>query len=326
MKQSEHEISNVIKSALHKSTPSISFETLWDMLANNGKTKSRYRRAALIPLITVFMLLACFTIGYAGLSRMTDNTDLPFADDLSVIGKWETVDFVAEIGDFDPDSRSFQDEDYLNNLVFIKDGRMLDRYENTNLSYSGSTWTKGVIINKAEKTASKYEIKEINGSKYMFMEWKSGDYIFRFMKPEYYVLKQVDAEDYSNYEVPRIEDKIDYAFTNNPDMLGNWESIDRVKNIDDFNPAKLNSEDTLFIKNINILANGKLTIQLMDNQIANSNFSWTEDLIISKDAATASKCTIRTIEGVTYMFYEWKSGDYSYRGMKPEYYVLKKTE
>ncbi len=39
---------------------------------------------------------------------------------------------------------------------------------------------------------------------------------------------------------------------------------------------------------------------------------------------TASKYIIKEIDGGKYMFFEWKSGDYTIRGMKPYYYVLKK--
>jgi hypothetical protein len=39
----------------------------------------------------------------------------------------------------------------------------------------------------------------------------------------------------------------------------------------------------------------------------------------------ASKYVIKDIDGQTYMFYQWKSGDYTYRYKKPSYYVLKKV-
>jgi len=39
---------------------------------------------------------------------------------------------------------------------------------------------------------------------------------------------------------------------------------------------------------------------------------------------TAARYIIREIAGRTYVFFEWKSGDYTMRGMKPGYYVLRK--
>ena len=61
------------------------------------------------------------------------------------------------------------------------------------MSSSSHTWTKGLVLD--DDTASKYIIREIDGSSYMFYEWKSGDYTIRYMKPSYYVLKKVSAEE-----------------------------------------------------------------------------------------------------------------------------------
>jgi hypothetical protein len=49
------------------------------------------------------------------------------------------------------------------------------------------TWTKGVIMHSGDHTASRYIIKEVDGSRYLFVEWKSGDYSIRGQKPWYYV-------------------------------------------------------------------------------------------------------------------------------------------
>jgi len=51
-------------------------------------------------------------------------------------------------------------------------------------------WTKGMVIDKENKTASKCEVKEINGTTCMFDEWKSRDYINRGVTPQYYVLNK----------------------------------------------------------------------------------------------------------------------------------------
>jgi len=46
-------------------------------------------------------------------------------------------------------------------------------------------------LHQGDKTASKYYIKEIDGTKYLFMEWKSGDYKYRGEVKGYYVLRKV---------------------------------------------------------------------------------------------------------------------------------------
>jgi len=114
--------------------------------------------------------------------RLADNINLPFADDAAVLGKWESVDFVREPGDFVPGTRRFGGDLFLKGLTFKPGGRMIP-----GLCFK---WTKGVVLDSCDTTASAYVIKEIGGAAYMFFEWKSGDYIIRHRKPEYYVLKK----------------------------------------------------------------------------------------------------------------------------------------
>jgi len=113
--------------------------------------------------------------------RLVDDINLPFVNDPEIIGEWNSVDIVDEPGQFVPGTRRFTDPLYLKGIIFRAEGWM------TGLSV---TWTKGVILDDADKTASRYSIKELDGAKYMFMEWKSGDYTIRHQKPCYYVLKK----------------------------------------------------------------------------------------------------------------------------------------
>jgi serine/threonine protein kinase len=112
----------------------------------------------------------------------TDNIDLPFVNDPQVIGEWDTVDLVADISDFNPDTPNpAGGELFLKGLTFLENGKMPQQ---------GMTWTKGVVMDRADRTASHYEIRQSNGMSYMFFEWKSGDYTIRGMKPIYYVLRK----------------------------------------------------------------------------------------------------------------------------------------
>jgi hypothetical protein len=117
----------------------------------------------------------------------TDNIDLPFVNDPQVIGEWKSVDFVADISDFNPDKPNCSgDVLFLKGLTFRKDGKT---------SKPWWTWTKGVVMHHGDKTASHYEIREIKGQSYLFFEWKSGDVTILGMKPHYYVLAKQTAKD-----------------------------------------------------------------------------------------------------------------------------------
>ena len=123
-----------------------------------------------------------------------DKIDLPFVNDPSVIGEWESVDFVVHASNFNPDKPNpAGDRLFLKGLTFLENGEGLMLLENSKMPLSGLTWTKGMMINHDDKTASHYEIREINGKSYMFYEWKSGDVTISGMKPFYYVLKKTSS-------------------------------------------------------------------------------------------------------------------------------------
>ena len=253
-----------------------------------------------------------------------DKTEYAFVDDSKVKGAWEAVDFVPQIKDFKTDKKYTVDGLYLKKLAFAKDGKMLWTAEKGDLSPTSMTWTKGLVINKNESTASKYTIKEINGSEYMFFEWKSGDYTIRGMEPQYYVLKKIDDKDYTDYKpVAMKQDKVDYPFVNDPKMIGEWNSVSFVEKIDEFAPGKP-SNFSLFLQNINIEKGGTANLKVGSEEPF--KLEWTKGMILDKQYKLASKCEIKEIDGDMYMFYEWKSGDYVYRGMQPYYYVLKKAK
>jgi bla regulator protein BlaR1 len=245
--------------------------------------------------------------------KIEDKINYPFISDSQIIGKWQTVDFVREINDFNPDKKTFKESEFIKELNFAADGQV---------SKTVFTWTKDLILDPVEKTASRYFIKELEGSTYLFFEWKSGDYTLRHEKPQYYVMKKISdtpsltVNMFGKEVGERKVDKVDYPFVNDPDVIGKWESVDFIDKIDAFHPETPNWQGDLYLKNLTFLDGGK---------VDGYKVTWTKGLVISKENQTASKYTIKNIDGSTYMFFEWKNGDYMFRGMDLQYYVLKKV-
>lgn len=320
----ENKVGQVIGDSVSQHSPGASFDGVWGKYQGNKKhIGGIYMSKKVISLIAALVIIISFTAGAAYTQSIRDKTDYSFADDPEVIGKWQAVDFVTNIEDFSPEREPvWEGRLYLNEYAFIKGGRMLDSINDGSkyLTNSSNTWTKGVIINKREETASTYVIEEIDGEQYMFCEWKSGDYTVRGMKPCYYVLKKLDSEDYSTYNPPRTQDNVDYPFEYNPQMPGVWESVDFVKKIEDFDPDARGWQGQLYLIKLEMRENGTVAF----NGNSATTLEWTGDLILDKIDETASKCVITEIGNDTYMFFEWKSGDYTIRGMDPYYYVLKK--
>lgn len=265
--------------------------------------------------------------------HIVDKTDYPFVNDLAVIGGWKSVDFVKNIDDFDPAEKDWKGDLFLNHLVFEEGGLIAGNF---------LTWTRGLVL--SDDTASKYTIKEIEGSSYMFFEWKSGDYTIRHMRPHYYVLKKVLAESLK-YEpmlgkkalIPptsrineqgHIVDKVDYPFVNDPAVIGTWKSVDYVDEIKQFKVGEQRRQGRggkLFLHEMAFLGGGKV-VSRNDNAPEGYSMKWTKGLVLS-DGRTkkASQYILKEMDGSIYMFYEWKSGDYTFRYKKPSYYVLKKV-
>jgi len=229
--------------------------------------------------------------------RTVDDINLPFVNDPAAAGTWRSVDFVEKPELFVPGSRSFGGELYLKELVFLPDGKSPNGW---------LTWTRGVVMHHGDKTASRYEIKEIGGAKYMFFEWKSGDYTIHHQKPKYYVLKK---------EAGIRRDNIDLPFKDDPAVVGDWESVDFVESPAKFDPAAKAWGGDLYLKGLTFLPKGKG---------GNPWWTWTKGVVMHHGDRTASHYEFKKIKGTTYMFFEWKSGDYVFRGAAPFYYVLKK--
>ncbi len=104
-----------------------------------------------------------------------------FVRDPDVIGKWISVDFVRHIDAFEPDSKKWTGDLYLQSLSFYENGKTSGPWQ----------WTKGSLYHPGDNTKAKYEIRYYNDVPYLFMEWMSGDVAIRGQKPRCYVLKKV---------------------------------------------------------------------------------------------------------------------------------------
>ncbi|MCX5793219.1 MAG: hypothetical protein NTY45_13525 [Elusimicrobia bacterium] len=267
-------------------------------------------KKSLTALFLALMTVASY--GYA-LERIVDNIDLPFVSDPAVLGEWVSVDFVKEPSDFTPGAKRFQGKLYLEGLNFLPGGKTAAPWW---------TWTKGVVMHSGDKTAAAYTIKELNGKEYMFFEWKSGDYTIRHQKPEYYVLKRAAQKQAGNGSPAgltraqgRLVDNIDLPFVGDPAVLGEWVSVDFVREPAGFTPGKKSFGGELYLEGLTFLPGGKT---------AKPWWTYTKGVVMHSGDHTASAYTIKELDGHTYMFFEWKSGDYTIRRQKPQYYVLEK--
>ncbi len=136
----------------------------------------------------------------------------------------------------------------------------------------------------------------------------------RYVKIRYKLLQKAKT---SATQPVRIVDKTDYPFVNDPAVIGQWDSVDFVDEIEDFDPATKQFKGELYLKELIFLEGGK---------IPKHWWTWTKGLLIHHGDKTASMYMIKEINSQPYMFLQWKSGDYTIRHKKPKLYVLKKVQ
>lgn len=113
-----------------------------------------------------------------------------FVYDENIIGKWDSIDFVRYVDDFNPNADSFFESLYLLFLDVLPDGKILIKIEEQDLIESAFLWSYGYFYNQIDQIYSNYIIKSIDGEDYLFLEWKNGDYLYRNMAPWFYVFKK----------------------------------------------------------------------------------------------------------------------------------------
>jgi len=317
----EEQLRQSLQENLEPHQPQSTFSGLWDKY-NRSNRSHRLSKLKVIPQAALVSLLVLVLVGFV-LTPRVDKIDYPFLDDPAVIGRWVTVDLVASPEKFLPGQKLFNKELYVTSLVFIKEGRMLWAISEGNgqLSPGLGQWTRGKVLDREYKTASLYTIKQIQGTNYMFCQWKNGDYRYFHRQPWYFVLKQVDDRDYSDYKPVQTVDKTDYPFSIDQQAIGSWQAVDFVNHPDQFESGYTHLQEKPFIQTMEFHEDGTLLAKALTGP---RDLRWTRDYIIYEKDQTASHYFIKEIDDKTYMFMEWKNGDYMYRGIKPSYYVFEK--
>jgi bla regulator protein BlaR1 len=127
----------------------------------------------------------------------------------------------------------------------------------------------------------------------------------------------------------RIQDKTDYPFVDDPAVVGVWTTADFVEAIDDFDPAERRFQGSGYLRRLEFVGQGQMKSQFEDDPLRPAQrMRWTSGLWLWRcpHEHTASEYVIKSIDGIDYLFLEWKSGDYTIRHAKPGYYVLRRAD
>ncbi len=248
--------------------------------------------------------------------NVQDNVDLPFADDESIVGKWAIVgeyaikeDFYGEVC---KDTSVYGEQ--IKEIYFLPHGEWYWCYG----------WTKGKLLhrNGYGSSVNEYTTEMYENSRYMFVSFKSYEYRYGG-RPTTLVLRQIDNVAYTKKEIAH-RDNVDLPFADDHRVIGKWKAVDFVRTVESFDPAKSSGYD-LFFSAVEFLPNGDIACAFDHGKRIvrdKGRLSWTKGVFLSKADRTASAYEIREIHGTEYLFIAWKSGDYIYGGMDPQFYVF----
>ena len=113
-------------------------------------------------------------------------------------------------------------------------------------------------------------------------------------------------------------DDISYVFHEDEKVLGTWVAIDYVREKDDFIPGERQGIDNLYCQAMIFRPEGIVT-GIYQNASDDKPFAqsflekWTKGCVIRSRDRIRSHYWIETIQEETYLFFEWKNEDYTYR-------------
>ena len=228
-----------------------------------------------------------------------------FVNDQNAIGKWQLIGISNTKEDY-LKGKLIEDNDYIiDELYLMKNGE----------SYWVISWSKNIIyINGKENP---YEID--NDIMYVTING-----LFDTDESKVAIYKKIDNKEYTKNEI-KIKDNINLSFESDEKAIGFYKSVDYIRNIDSFNVDNKSYDGELYLDRLSLSPDGNVTINYKDGIVKNTNYS--KDYIVNivlQD--TLCKYILKDINNKTYMFVEWKSGDYVYGKHVLGYYVLEKLE
>ncbi len=126
---------------------------------------------------------------------------------------------------------------------------------------------------------------------------------------------KIQQPEQDTFKIQRREDTLPHPFVNDARILGNWQSVDFVKFVGDFEPEIKTWQGELFLKKIRFMEHGRMS---------HPN-TWSKGWIWHGNGKIKAQYEIKVIGGEHYLFFPWLSGDVTIRGQRPSYYVLKKV-
>lgn len=267
----------------------------------------------------------------------TDSLDYKFTLDKNAVGEWEFYDnyFAEDIETkFTPNDTPHHMLTSLQTVSIYADGSMILRNldNGKKVNQEGLHWTKNYLVDftREDKVIPAYAISTIGGKTFMFVESKNGDYFRTGNVSSYDVFVKISdtPAQTSPITITRdnkgvIHESMDYKFVTDKDAIGKWEAINFVTSYDEFDGKDTTRQSFIEISISNFYDNGR-EVHYADKANGAAITKWTKGYVWGSDDVI-EEYVIKQLNGKTFMFKQFKSGDYTVRGQKPNYMVYVKT-
>jgi len=246
---------------------------------------------------------------------------MSFEDDPRVIGKWEYC------GNLDP-SRSFDGEDGLtktevlpDHLYFLPGGGYVWMY----------FWTKGLLYYGLHEfnviVPNEYRIFHCNNETYMAIDWMVDKFTDSISADDIRIYRQVDTHAYTERETYAFRDDVHVPYIPDENVLGEWETVDFVSDLDQFRSDRYSwSDGSFWIAGMKFFDRGLCCKTLNHNGGRfDKSFRYSAGVVLDEALEHAEHYQIRRENNTDFLIVEHKSADYSYMG-KIAYYVFRRKK
>jgi len=104
------------------------------------------------------------------------------------------------------------------------------------------------------------------------------------------------------------------AVEDDPDVVGEWKTVDFVERIEDFTPGKKGWPGGFAFEYLKFMPEGRTS----------GPWKWTKGYMWHPGNKAEGKYVVKDLNSKKYLFMEWISGDVLIRGEKSHYYVFEK--
>ncbi len=248
--------------------------------------------------------------------------NISFEDDPEVIGKWEYCGNMNPSESFNGTEHLYKQDALVKNLFFLPDGVHIWMY----------FWTKGTLYFRLHEcnviVPNKYRIFRYKNETYMKIDWTVGSFVDELNEETVLIYRQVDNHEYTVRETYQFRDNINLPYTSDIQALGEWETVDVIKQLSDFTskPNKSNKA-SFWILGLKFYNRGICYKSFKQNgKISELVMRYSAGVLIDPYQEHTEHYQILRENDEDFLIMEHKSGDYSYTGKVFCYYVFRRVK